>query len=117
MRISFPGTGSTSFHPGFVPIFAVLLAGSWLAAEDISISGQVNQGQCATWSWSERGKIPIFDPLASPDSETSDHDLQALDERIRNTVEEAMAKPAPWAFEHAPTAAAATQSHPNRRPR
>ena len=77
---------------GFVFLLTVFLIGPWLAAEDVSVTGKVDRGQCSTWSWAEQEKIPIFDPLPSPDAETSQQQIQALDQRIRRTVEELLEK-------------------------
>jgi hypothetical protein len=77
---------------GLVLLVAVLLTGPWLAAEDVIVTGNLDRGQCSTWTWAVQEKIPIFDPLPSPDSETSQQQIRALDERIRKMVEESLEK-------------------------
>ncbi len=76
-----------STSPILVAGLLALTFGSWLRAEDVTVTGSIEPGQCSTWAWADQEKVPIFDPLASPDSEASRQQIRELDGLIRSTVE------------------------------
>jgi hypothetical protein len=61
-------------------------------AKDVEVTGAVEPGQCSSWSWAEQDKAPIFDPLASPDSESNRDEIRSLDQQIRTTIEKSISK-------------------------
>jgi len=76
-----------SASPVLVAALLSLALGAWIKAEDVTVTGNIERGQCSTWNWATQEKVPIFDPLASPDSEASRQQIRDLDEQIRSTVE------------------------------
>jgi hypothetical protein len=65
----------------------ILFAGMVVPAFGVG-ENRLQTSLCPSLGWAEQERIPIFDPLASPDELASRERLGRLDEEIRSQVEE-----------------------------
>jgi len=79
----------------WVRSLGVFFTGIWistLSAADVTVTGALPPSGCPTYAWVEEDGIPIYDPLASPDTPREREQLERVDQQIRAAIEKELSK-------------------------